>query len=150
MSLADLADVMNKKITIPKMKDKNGDDIVVTIKPITLNKARKIIENYGIFVEELILKKIDIEKIDDTDYARNFGMEKLDEAISYIIAVSLDNEEFVNVIQLEFPWYIKLEILNEIIQLSLPDDKKKAQETMQKTMELILEPILKILNLEKQ
>jgi hypothetical protein len=146
MSLADFAGVVETKIVIDKFKDVNGDPIEVTIRPLTLKKARMIVENYGIFVEELILKKIDPDKIDNLEYVRNFGMDKFDEAISYIIAVALDSEDQIEFIQTDMPWHNKIEIFIEILELSLPEDKKKAQESMGKFMEMVGQPLLMILN----
>jgi hypothetical protein len=146
MSLADFAGVIETKIVIDKFKDVNGDPIEVTIRPLTLKKARMIVENYGIFVEELILKKIDPDKIDNLEYVRNFGMDKFDEAISYIIAVALDSEDQIEFIQTDMPWHNKIEIFIEILELSLPEDKKKAQESMGKFMEMVGQPLLMILN----
>lgn len=147
MGLKDFKDVAKKQITIKKLKDENDEDLVIEMRPLTMNKAMNIIMNYDIFVEELIFNQIDFEKLDDIEYVNRFGFEKFDEAISYCIAVACNEEEFAHVVKNDFPWEYKVEAFEALLELSLPEDKKKADKMVQTIINRFGQPVLQLLQM---
>lgn len=143
MSLADFKGVVSKEFTIKSLIGNDGEPLKLTVNPITTEKAIDIISNYGIAVEELIFNKLDFEKLDDTNYLTNFGLQKFSEVISYIIACAANEPECAHIVH-QMKWDEQMEMFNWILQNSLPDDKKKAEKLVQEILEMIAAPLLNL------